>query len=394
MRHTDIAIIGGGLAGSAAAAMLGRAGFPVLVIDPNAVSPPDFRCEKLDGSQVRVLCKTGLADVVLRAATPIDQLWVARYGRLLQKRGNDQFGIFYDALVNVIRGEIAPGAQFVLGKVSAIQTSPDRQTVTLSDGDEISARLIVLATGLNNALRRTLGIERHDVSPCHSVSIGFDLRPVGARPFDFPALTYYPERAADMIAYLTLFPIGDMIRANLFVYHDSRDPWLRTFRDAPHATLYAAMPGLRRLMPDFQLMSDVKIRPVDLFITTGYRQPGVVIVGDAFASSCPAAGTGANKVFTDVERLCNVYIPRWLATEGMGKEKIGAFYDDPIKLATDTHSAEKARYLRSLSIDSALSWRMRRLGKFVGGFGMGIIRGFKERASQRPPRPTAESARP
>ncbi len=44
MRHTDIAIVGGGLAGSTAAAMLGRAGFRVVLIDPHTVYPPDFRC--------------------------------------------------------------------------------------------------------------------------------------------------------------------------------------------------------------------------------------------------------------------------------------------------------------------------------------------------------------
>ena len=37
MRQTDIAIVGGGLAGSTAAAMLGRAGISTLVIDPHAV---------------------------------------------------------------------------------------------------------------------------------------------------------------------------------------------------------------------------------------------------------------------------------------------------------------------------------------------------------------------
>ena len=34
MRYTDIAIIGGGLAGSTAAAMLGRAGIASVLIDP------------------------------------------------------------------------------------------------------------------------------------------------------------------------------------------------------------------------------------------------------------------------------------------------------------------------------------------------------------------------
>jgi 2-polyprenyl-6-methoxyphenol hydroxylase-like FAD-dependent oxidoreductase len=39
MRHTDIAIVGGGLAGSTAAAMLGRAGVDAVLIDPHPVYP-------------------------------------------------------------------------------------------------------------------------------------------------------------------------------------------------------------------------------------------------------------------------------------------------------------------------------------------------------------------
>ena len=68
MRQIDIAIIGGGLAGSTAAAMLGRAGFSAVLIDPHEVYPPDFRCEKLDGLQVQLLRKTGLDAAVFAAA--------------------------------------------------------------------------------------------------------------------------------------------------------------------------------------------------------------------------------------------------------------------------------------------------------------------------------------
>ena len=49
MRYTDIAIIGGGLAGSTAAAMLGRAGISAVLIDPHETYPADFRVEKLSG---------------------------------------------------------------------------------------------------------------------------------------------------------------------------------------------------------------------------------------------------------------------------------------------------------------------------------------------------------
>ena len=127
--------------------------------------------------------------------------------------------------------------------------------------------------------------------------------------------------------------------------------------------------GLRELMGDFTVPGFVQIRPVDLYVTKGYRQNGVVLVGDAFSSSCPAAGTGARKVLVDVERLCNVHIPRWLATPGMGEAKIAAFYDDPVKQACDALSARKAFRLRSYSIDPALHWAALRWAKFVGALG-------------------------
>ena len=69
MNYTDIAIIGGGLAGSTAAAMLGRAGIPTVLIDPHKVYPFDFRVEKLSGDeQVDRFYRTGIADSVLRSA--------------------------------------------------------------------------------------------------------------------------------------------------------------------------------------------------------------------------------------------------------------------------------------------------------------------------------------
>ena len=105
-------------------------------------------------------------------------------------------------------------------------------------------------------------------------------------------------------------------------------------------------------MGDFTVTGFVQIRPVDLYVTKGYRQNGVVLVGDAFSSSCPAAGTGARKVLVDVERLCNVHIPRWLSTRGMGAAKIATFYDDPVKRECDAISLRKAFSLRSCSISS------------------------------------------
>jgi 2-polyprenyl-6-methoxyphenol hydroxylase-like FAD-dependent oxidoreductase len=381
MRQTDVAIVGGGLAGSTAAAMLGRAGLRAVLVDPHRQYPKDFRCEKLDASQVTLLRKTGLAGAVLSAATCDEEVWIARFGHLVEKRPNAQYDLIYDTLVNTVRAEVPPSVEFIPAKAAAIATSDQRQSVTLSTGEEISARLIVLANGLNISLRHTLGIGREVTSPCHSISIGFDLAPVDDPAFDFRALTYYPESAAGRMAYLTLFPIGSTMRANLFVYRDMDDLWLRDMRHTGQHALFALMPGLRKLTGNV-VVSDIKIRPVDLYVSTGYRQAGIVLVGDAFATSCPAAGTGCNKVLTDVERLCNVHIPRWLATEGMGADKIAAFYDDEIKQACDAASEAKAHYLRALSTNAGFAWTARRWSRFVGQVGVATLR--RARASLRP----------
>lgn len=373
--HTaDVAIVGGGLAGSLAAAMLGRAGIDAILIDPHTEYPPDFRCEKLDGVQVAILKRTGIADAILRACTPDRETWVARFGRLVEKRPGDQQGIYYTPLVNAVRGEIPKHTRFIHAKATALATSADRQSVTLSTGDVVQARLIVLANGLNIGLRDSLGLKREVVSACHSITIGFDMEPASGGRFAFPALTYYAERTGDRAALITLFPIGHAMRANLFVYRDMDDPWLREMRAKPQETLFALMPGLRELTGEFAVTSQVKIRPIDLYVTHNYRQPGIVLVGDAFATSCPAAGTGARKVLNDVERLCNVHIPHWLQSDGMSAEKIGSFYDDPVKRACDVFSARKAYGLKSFSIDTGLSWRLRRWTKFAVHLVRGMLR--------------------
>lgn len=136
---------------------------------------------------------------------------------------------------------------------------------------------------------------------------------------------------------------------------------------------------MRKLTGAFTVEGEIKIRPADLYETKGHRQAGVVLVGDAFATSCPAAGTGTEKVFTDVERLCNVYIPQWLTTGGMGAAKISQFYDDPVKRACDKASVREAHDLRSISVETDLTWEAMRWARFAIRFVLGGLRGLTGR---------------
>jgi 2-polyprenyl-6-methoxyphenol hydroxylase-like FAD-dependent oxidoreductase len=164
------------------------------------------------------------------------------------------------------------------------------------------------------------------------------------------------------------------MRVNLMAYRGMDDPWVQELRQRTETAMFVSMAGVARLVGPSEVAGPVKIMPADLYVTHGYLKPGVVLVGDAFASSCPAAGTGADKVFTDVERLCNVHVPRWMATDGMAVEKIGAFYADPVKRACDRFSFEKAFRARSVSTGEGLHWAAHRWARVIARVAAGTAR--------------------
>ena len=366
---TDVAIIGGGLAGATAAAMLGRAGHDAMLIEPHMEQRPEFRCEKLDESQLALLRLTGLADDVLPHACVDGQVWVVRYGRLVDRKPSSRAGIMYHDLVNAVRQQIPANVRHVATKVTAI-AGEARSRVTLATGDEIEARLVILANGLNPGLREVL-------SPCHSISIGFDLKPDGDLPFAFPALTVFPERPDQSMAYLTVFPVQGGMRANLFVYWGMEDTRLRTFRREPKEALLELIPGLTQFTGPFTIDGQVSIRPVDLVRVNAPERPGIVLVGDAYSTSCPAAGTGVNKVLTDVQRLCSTYVPAWLGKETIEAADVADFYADPVKLQCESESLQKALWLRRVSTGTSMGLRSWRGARFVAQSALGRMRGFK-----------------
>jgi hypothetical protein len=119
----------------------------------------------------------------------------------------------------------------------------------------------------------------------------------------------------------------------------------------------AMMPNLQRMRAISRCWEPVKIRPADLYVTEGHRQAGIVVIGNAFATSCPA--------------------------EGMAVEKIANFYDDPVP-ACDAWSTAKAHHLKSLTLDNSPYWRAQRWARFLVRLTLGSLRTLRERISARP----------
>ena len=384
---TQIVIVGAGLAGSVAAVTLGRAGYRVTLVDRYAEYPPEFRVEKIAGAQVAALKRLGLLDAVAAASTRFDHIVNYRRGRVLDHSWSPHFGIMYHDLVRVVREQLPASVDSIVGRVTDLQTSAAGQTVSLDDGSRIDCDLVIIATGMNDALRQKLGIKRKVVFEKQSLSFGFSIRSTAEAGFQTRALTYYGESLSDQIDYLSLFPIGDIMRANLFTFLDHRDPWIRDLRQRPKETLLAAMPALEGLLGDFEVVDRVQNWVMDLSVVENHRQDGVVLIGDSFQTSCPAAGTGVSRLLADVEALCTVHVPRWFETPNITAAKIGQFYDDPSKRASDERAARLAEYRRSLTIDGSLRWSLhrrqlylrRQVLNWIDGFDPGWTKRLKQR---------------
>ena len=192
----------------------------------------------------------------------------------------------------------------------------------------------------------------------HSLAIGFDLA-VDAAAADC-ALTYFGERIADRIGYLTLFPIGERLRANLFVYRLPDEDWSRGFRADPAGVLNERLPGLRAMLPPFAVADAPSLRPIHLYAPPERICDGVALIGDAYSTTCPAGGGGLRKALTDIERLLT-FLPRWLALpRGIGAAEIARFYEDPVKRASEANAALTADASRAMAIDPGLYWEARR----------------------------------
>jgi 2-polyprenyl-6-methoxyphenol hydroxylase-like FAD-dependent oxidoreductase len=346
----DVAIIGAGAAGCAAAAALVKAKHTVALIDLHARASDEFRAEKIGVRQVNYLNSFGFEDMARQVLTAFDGVWVHRYGRIIEKKQSREFGAAYGDLVNGMRRALPPEVNLIIGRVDTMETGADNQHLVLSDGRRITARLLIVATGLIDVARRKLGIEKRVISAEHSLTFGFDIVGTPA-DFPFPSLVWYIDRPADKGAYLSFFPIQNRVRANLFTYRRMSDPWVKEFKLDPAGGLHKLLPDLEGLFGRVKVEDAVSARPIDLMETTNYQQPGVVLVGDAFFTSCPTTGTGIDKAFNDVDILVNRHVSNWLASPGMGLEKIAQFYADPDKVQRDFDARRSSLRSRSMRMD-------------------------------------------
>ncbi len=354
-----IVIVGAGVAGTAAAVLLGRKGLSVALVDPHLNFPPVFKAEKIESDQADLLRKCGLFEPFLARAARIREIHRYFNGRMFECTPAEQYGLYYSDMVHALRVQLPETVEIKRHRVARIKNSTHNQRILLDNGEEFSARLVVLASGLNSALPASLGFKRITVRSSHSVAVAFTLAPANGRPFPFDAVTYYPAGRASAIDYLSIFRFRGAMRANLFAFPGLGDRWTARFLQQPKKELDCCFPKLRRAIGDYRVQPKIESSLIHLYRTEGVV-PGVVMIGDAAQNVCPSTGMGLTKVFTDVYLLCSKYVPMWLETPKMDCDKMATFWGDPEKRAVDAEALRTALYRRRACTERSLRWKIHR----------------------------------
>ncbi|QRM56933.1 UbiH/UbiF family hydroxylase [Sinorhizobium sp. BG8] len=171
MNEFEIAIIGGGLAGSVAALALSTSGGRVALVAPRR-DMPDGRTTALMDQSIGLLRDLELWDTIAPSAAPLETMRILDgTSRLFRappvsfrasEVGLSAFGynIPNAPLAELLESRIATTdtiTRFDYG-ADAVDTEPDAAKITLANGDSLRAQLVVGADGRGSLVRQSAGI--------------------------------------------------------------------------------------------------------------------------------------------------------------------------------------------------------------------------------------------
>lgn len=316
----DAVIVGGGIAGSALATVLARAGIGVLVLERQEQYRDVVRGEYFTPWGVAVAQRLGLFDAMVGAGTRASvQRSVVFYDENVSVEQAQAAPFDLSALLPGVpgafnlghpencaalaRAAVAAGADVRYG-VSAITVEPgEPPSVSFTvDGVEhrVCPRLVVGADGRNSSVRNQLGIDLHgDPAP----TLGGGLLVEG---LDWP-LDSSAHGTCGRMHYF-VFPQGDG-KTRLYLQYPAEDAQLFNGPDREQAFLDAfVLPCL----PEPERFRH--LRPVRSFAAYPFRSTwtdtvladGVALIGDAAGYNDPIIGQGLSLSLSDVADLSDL----------------------------------------------------------------------------------------
>lgn len=363
-RNYDVLIIGGGIAGSVAAWSFSRSGLSVALIDERDMAAPFFRAERISSLAIRELTKFGLGEIIDRVALPLPDTAVIKGSKVERISEEVDFSIPLWTLVNEIRDELKSGGKvdFISDQVDQANTGPAMQSVHLKkSGEEITGKLLVVATGVSTVFLKMIGVSREIISKNHSSTFGFDIEP--GEKLNLPASSATVRICKHDADYMNIFPTQEGgHRANLFTYWPAGDARQREFlKGDSTAVLKRLAPKLMELTGEFEIKGPIDCGSVSVMKSTNFRRPGFVLIGDAYGRICPCAGRGINKVISDVQALEGL-VPKWIEENAdLTPELLDSYYHDNKREAFEEWVFEESLTLRERIVASSPKQLLRRI---------------------------------
>lgn len=304
----DIAVVGGGITGSAAACALLSAGFSVRLIERGAGAAPyqpsgyDPRVYAISLASAALMRSLDLWDPVLNtraAAMQRMQVWDRDAAQALKFDAGDAAAdtlgwiIEHSLLAHVLWQALPAASLMTQTEVLATQFKEQSALLQLSNGEWLEARLVIGAEGADSPLREAAGIQTTGWSyaatavVCH---LGCEL----------------PHRGTALQRFLpsgpvALLPLADGRRslvwsttdadAQALLALDDAD-FVRHLEDAMQASAGRLSQPTRRLRFPLRLMHAER-----------YVAPRCALVGDSAHLIHPLAGQGLNLGLADVSQL-------------------------------------------------------------------------------------------
>jgi 2-octaprenyl-6-methoxyphenol hydroxylase len=371
MERSDVIILGGGLVGLALAAALDASGLSVAIVDPadpdtRTGAGFDGRATALSSSSKRMFDTVGISDHFPAPGAPIQRIEVAdglAPGGLAFDPGSDHepLGWMYENrhLRAALRARAEAGKTIALhwkSRAANVDRGEFGVTVSLDDGRELGAPLLVAAEGRNSPTREAAGIR------------------VARWKYDHAAIVSTLRHALphDRVAHEIFYPAGPFALLPMNDDeggHRSAIVWSVSAKDARGllslsdegfaAEAEAAMGGF---LGSISMIAPRSSYPLGFHHAAQITANRLALVGDAAHGIHPIAGQGVNLGYRDAAALAQVLVEGARLGLDLGDRQLLDRYQRwrgldtfMVALATDTLT-------RVYGVKGKTASRVRRLG--------------------------------
>lgn len=311
----DVAIVGAGPAGSAAAWFLAKDGLKVALLDKFNF-PRDKTCgDGLTPRAVKMLDEIGLLPQVQEKARQCSAITIRHSDQVTYRLELSQLKDLPDHILVLPRlilddllreHAVAAGAEFIPhSKVTGLARTPDGTAQVAIEGREsLACRLVIVATGANNNILRDNGL----LNKTPPVNLAARTYFENVEDLDDTTVLFFDE--VDLPGYGWVFPTGPgTANIGCGVFFDSPTPQPSQLRQ-----MIEHHPYLRRILRNAKQVGPIKGFPLRTDFSPAHAgNDWILVVGESLGLVNPISGEGIDYALESAHLAAEAILSEWHA---------------------------------------------------------------------------------